>query len=171
MSKSEGNYVSLNDSPSQMYGKTMALPDGVILQCFKFCTDVDEGMIKDVNKRLAVGENPRNLKAELAFEIVKIYHGEKNAESAAAEFERVFTKKELPDKITNIILAKGSYDIADLLLKLMLVKSKGEARRLVGECAVKIDGMVVENSQAKIEVASSLVVQVGKRRFARIKIK
>ncbi len=171
MSKSEGNYISLNDSSSQMYGKTMALPDGVILQCFKFCTDIDEGAIKNIEKRLATGENPKNLKAELAFEIVKIYHGEKKAKSAAAEFERVFTKKELPDKITTIALVKGSYDIADLLSKSALVKSKSEARRLVKERAVKINGVVAKDLQIKINITSGLVIQVGKRRFARIKTK
>lgn len=171
MSKTTSGAIFVNELPDQIYGKIMSLPDEVILECFKLCTDLDDEEIEKINLKLKSGENPKNLKARLAGEIVKIYHGEKKAESAAAEFERVFAKKELPDKITSIILTKGSYDIADLLLKLILVKSKGEARRLVGECAVKIDGVVVENSQAKIEVASSIVVQVGKRRFARIKIK
>lgn len=171
MSKSEGNYVSLNDSPSQMYGKTMALPDGVILQCFEFCTDINNDAIKNIEKRLAIGENPRDLKAELAFEIVKIYHGNGKAKEAAMEFERIFTKKELPDKITTISLSRGLYDIVDLLSKSTLVKSKSEARRLVEEHAVKIDGAAVEDLQTKIEVVSGLVIQVGKRRFVRIKAK
>ena len=171
MSKSEGNYVSLNDSPSQMYGKTMALPDGVILQCFEFCTDINNDTIKNIEKRLVIGENPRDLKAELAFEIVKIYHGNGKAKEAAMEFERIFTKKELPDKITTISLSMGLYDIVDLLSKSTLVKSKSEARRLVEERAVKIDGAAVEDLQTKIEVVSGLVIQVGKRRFVRIKAK
>ena len=171
MSKSEGNYVSLNDSPSQMYGKTMALPDGVILQCFEFCTDINNDTIKNIEKRLVIGENPRDLKAELAFEIVKIYHGNGKAKEAAMEFERIFTKKELPDKITTISLSRGLYDIVDLLSKSTLVKSKSEARRLVEERAVKIDGAAVEDLQTKIEVVSGLVIQVGKRRFVRIKAK
>lgn len=171
MSKSEGNYVSLNDSPSQMYGKTMALPDGAILQCFEFCTDINNDAIKNIKKRLVIGENPRDLKAELAFEIVKIYHGNGKAKEAAMEFERIFTKKELPDKITTISLSRGLYDIVDLLSKSTLVKSKSEARRLIEEHAVKIDGAAVEDLQTKIEVVSGLVIQVGKRRFVRIKAK
>jgi len=171
MSKSEGNYVSLNDSPSQMYGKTMALPDGVILQGFRFCTDINDEVIGKIKKRLATGENPRNLKAELAFEIVKIYHGEKSAKGAEEEFNKVFRKHELPGKMPVAILKKGSYDAIDLLLKLNLVKSKSEARRLVNENAVKINGGIVKDSKIKINVASGFVVQIGKKRFVKIEIK
>ena len=171
MSKSEGNYVSLNDSPSQMYGKTMALPDGVILQGFRFCTDINDEVIGKIKKRLATGENPRNLKAELAFEIVKIYHGEKSAKGAEEEFNKVFRKHELPGKMPVAILKKGSYDAIDLLLKLNLVKSKSEARRLVNENAVKINSGIVKDSKIKINAASGLVVQIGKKRFVKIGIK
>lgn len=171
MSSSWGNTINLLDPAGEMYGKTMSLKDGLITKYFILATRVDMEEIKKYKKEIKNGGNPRDYKMKLAFEIVKIYHGEKKAKEAAVEFERVFSKKELPDKITTIILAKGLYDIADLLLKSTLVKSKGEARRLVGECAVKIDGATVEDSQAKIGVASGFVIQVGKRRFARIKTK
>lgn len=171
MSKSEGNYVSLNDLPNQMYGRIMALPDGVILECFKFCTDLDDKEIKNVEARLNLGENPKNLKAELAYEIVKIYHGEKSAKEADEEFNKVFRKHELPEKMPVAILNRGSYNVIDLLLKLNLVKSKSEARRLLNENAVKINSEVVKDPKIKINVASGLVAQIGKKRFVKIRIK
>lgn len=172
MSKSCGNYIGVSEKPEIMFGKVMSIPDALIIKYFKALTAVSDSDINKFEAALNTQEvNPRDIKKILANEIVKIYHGEKKAKEAAAEFEQVFAKKELPDKIAIIKLAKGLYDIVDLLSKSALVKSRSEARRLVGERAVKIDGAVVENSQTKISVTSSLVVQVGKRRFARIKVK
>jgi len=171
MSKSEGKYISLDDSPNQMYGKIMALPDEVILECFKLCTDLDVKKIKNIEARLNSGENPKNLKAELAYEITKIYHGEKGAKEAEEEFNKVFRKHELPGKMPVAILKKGPYDATDLLLKLNLVKSKSEARRLVNENAVKVNGGIVKDPKIKINVASGFVVQIGKKRFVKIEIK
>lgn len=171
MSKSEGNFISIQDNPDQMYGKTMALPDAIILTCFKLCTDLGEDRIKNIESRLRRRENPKNLKTELAFEIVRIYHGEKSARKAEEEFDKVFRKHELPGKMPVAILKKGSYDVIDLLLKLNLVKSKSEARRLINENAVKINGEIAKDSKTKVNITSELVVQVGKRRFVKIKIK
>jgi tyrosyl-tRNA synthetase len=115
--------------------------------------------------------NPRGAKIRLAFEIVKIYHGEKSAKEAEEEFNKVFRKHELPGKIPVAILKRGSCGIINLLLKLNLVKSKSEARRLVNENAVKINGEKVKDPKIKINVASGLVVQIGKKRFVKIGIK
>lgn len=171
MSKSEGNYISIQDNPNQMYGKMMALPDAIILTCFKLCTDLGEDRIKNIESRLGRRENPKNLKTELAFEIVKIYHGEKNAKEAGEEFNKVFRKHELPEKMPVATLKRGSYNAIDLLLKLNLVKSKSEARRLVNENAIKINGEIIKDPKIKINVASGLVAQIGKKRFVKIKIK
>ena len=171
MSKSESNYISLNDSHSDMYGKLMALPDTVIMACFKLCTDLINKEIDSIEAKLKKGENPRNLKAELAFEITKIYHGEKSARKAEKEFDKVFRKHELPEKIPVAILKRGSYGVIDLLLKLNLVKSKSEAGRLINENAVKINGERVKDPKIKINAASGLVAQIGKKRFVKIRIK
>ncbi len=171
MSKSESNYISLNDSHSDMYGKLMALPDTVIMACFKLCTDLINKEIDSIEAKLKKGENPRNLKAELAFEITKIYHGEKSARKAEEEFDKVFRKRELPEKIPVAILKRGSYGVIDLLLKLNLVKSKSEAGRLINENAVKINGERVKDPKIKINAASGLVAQIGKKRFVKIRIK
>ncbi|MBU2081952.1 tyrosine--tRNA ligase [Patescibacteria group bacterium] len=171
MSSSWGNTINLLDSAGEMYGKIMSLKDELITKYFILATRVSLDKIEEYEKEIGTGGNPRDYKMKLAFEIVKIYHGEKKAKEAAGEFERVFTKKELPDDIIAVLLTEGSYDIIDLLLKTALVKSKSEARRLVLERAVKIDGVMIEDPQAKIEIISGLVIQVGKRRFARIKAK
>lgn len=171
MSKSEGNYVSLNDSLNQMYGKIMALPDEVILECFRLCTDLDEKKIKEIGERLKLKENPRNIKAELAFEIVKIYHGEKGAKDAEEEFNKVFRKHELPERMPVAVLKKGFYNVVDLLLKLNLVKSKSEARRLINESAVKINSETIKDLKTKINIDKGSVVQIGRRRFVKIEIK
>mgnify|MGYP001612204567 FL=1 len=171
MSSSWGNTINLLDSAGEMYGKIMSLKDELTTKYFILATRASLDKIEEYEKEIGMGGNPRDYKMKLAFEIVKIYHGEKKAKEAAEEFERVFTKKELPDDIIAVLLTEGSYDIIDLLLKTALVKSKGEARRLVLERAVKIDGVMIEDPQAKIEIISGLVIQVGKRRFARIKAK
>lgn len=169
MSKSEGNYISIQDDSSQMYGKTMALPDEVIVEIFKFCTDLSDNRVKDVEARLKNKENPKNLKSELAYEIVKIYHGEKKAKEARKEFERVFGKHELPEKITEVAIKKGKQDIVELLVAAKLAPSKSQARRLISENAVKIDGKVVHDPAKKIKIKSGMVIQVGKKRFVKIK--
>ncbi len=171
MSSSWGNTINLSDSAGEMYGKVMSLKDELITKYFILATRTGLNEIKEYEKEVAMGGNPRDYKMKLAYEIVKIYHDEKKAKEAAAEFERVFAKKELPNDITTVLLAEGSYDIADLLSKLALVKSKGEARRLVKERAVKIGGTVVEDSQAKVEIISGSIIQVGKRRFVKIETK
>lgn len=169
MSKSEGNYVSLNDSPKQMYGKIMSLPDGVILTCFKLCTDESDDRVRDVESRLKTGENPRNLKSELAFEIVKIYYGGKKAKEAKEEFERVFGKHELPKKIPLSAVKNGHYNLVDLLVKVGLAPSKSQARRLVIEGAVKINDNIFKDPKTEINAATGMIIRVGKKHFRKIK--
>lgn len=168
MSKSEGNYISLRDSYEQMYGKTMALPDSVILTCFKLCTDIDDNGVRSIESRLKSGENPRNLKSELAFEIVKIYHGEKKAKQAAEEFEKVFRKHELPEKIPIVTIKAGKRNIIDLLIELKMTPSKNQSRRLIVEGAVKIDGEVLKNLKTDVNIATGMIVRVGKKHFRKI---
>lgn len=170
MSKSEGNYISLRDNYEQMYGKTMALPDGVILTCFKLCTDIDENRVRSIESRLKSGENPRNLKAELAFKIVKIYHGEKKAREAKEEFENTFQKHELPKNIPLTAVKNGQYNIVDLLVELKMAQSKSQARRLIVEGAVKVDGEVLKNLKTDVNIATGMIVRVGKKHFRKIKV-
>lgn len=170
MSKSEGNHISLQDNPKQMYGKVMALPDSVILACFKLCADIEDEIIKNIERRLKSGENPRNLKAELAYEIVKIYHGEKKAKEAKEEFERVFQKHELPREIPTITLRAGKRNIINLLVELKMAPSKSQARRLVMDGAVKINGSTFKDPKTDINAVSETIVLVGKKHFRKIRV-
>lgn len=174
MSKSEGSYISMDDEPNDTYGKVMALIDDVILTCFKFCTDLDDDRIKDVETRLKNKENPKNLKSELASEIVKIYHGEKKAKEAAEEFERVFRKHELPEDIPKCpgYPLKGRWGIIDLIVHAYNIEfSRTQVRRLVFQRAVKINGEIVDDPFKIIDVdpMSKLIIQVGPIHFVKIK--
>lgn len=169
MSKSEGNYVALNDLPKEMYGKIMAMPDEVIIPCFKYCTEIETSEIKKMEESLlSQSVNPRDLKAKLAKEITKIYHGEKSANDAEKEFENVFRSDKLPEEIVEIKIEEQKMQALDLLVKLNLATSKGEAKRLVIQKGVKMDGIVLEDWQKEIEIKKGTVFQVGKRKFAKI---
>ncbi|MEK7178520.1 MAG: tyrosine--tRNA ligase [Patescibacteria group bacterium] len=172
MSKSSGNYIGIAEKPNVMFGKVMSIPDSLIIKYFRALTMIADSEIDKFEMELRSKKtNPRDIKGILAFEIVRMYHGEKNAKEADEEFNKVFRKHELPKKIPIAILKKGPYDIIDLLLKLNLVKSKSEARRLVNENAVKINSEIVKDPKIKINIASGLVVQIGKKRFVKIGIK
>jgi len=161
MSKSEGNYIALNDLPGEMYGKVMALPDEVLIPCFKLCTEVPLPEIKKIN-------NPRDLKARLAREIVSIYHSKKAAQGAEKEFEKIFREKKLPTKIPWIKIREKKLAILDLLVKTKLASSKSEAKRLILQKGVKINGKVQRDWKKSIEIKKGMIIQVGKRKFIKL---
>ena len=172
MSSSWGNTINLLDSAGDMYGKIMSLKDELITKYFILATRTDLNEIKKYEKEVKAGGNPRDYKMKLAYEIVKIYHGEKAAQKAGDEFERVFSKKELPDDIKEIeVDKKEQWDIVRLLVQMNFTQSRSEARRLVISRAVRVDGKTINDSAAKIEIKSGMIVQVGPRRFMRIKAK
>ena len=169
MSKTSGGAIFISESADQMYGKIMALTDEVIIECFKLCTDTDDSRIRSIESCLKAGENPRNLKSELAFEIVKIYHGEKKAKEAAEEFERIFKRHELPENIQEVSITIKTRKLIELLMQAGLASSRSEARRKVLENAVKVDGKVKKDPEEVIDVYEGAVVQYGKRNFRKIK--
>ena len=172
MSKSSGNYIGIAEKPNMMFGKVMSIPDSLIIKYFRALTMIADSEIDKFEIELRSKKtNPRDIKAKLAFEIVKIYHGKKSAQEAEEEFNKVFRKHELPEKIPVVVLKRGSYNVTDLLLQLNLVKSKSEAGRLINENAVKINSETMKDSKTKVNITSGLVVQVGNRRFVKIKIK
>lgn len=186
MSKSEGNYIALNEPPNEMYGKTMALPDEVIISCFQFCTKVPLVEIEKMEKDLGEARvNPRDLKNRLAKEIVKIYHGKSAAEKAEKEFNKIFKEKKLPSKMPLFIAPKKTYPVLELLVQLNLARSKSEARRLIEEGGVRIiqqttdnqklttktcpeRGRTVKNWETEIEIQDEMIIQVGKRKFIKV---
>lgn len=173
MSKSLGNYIALDDEPDQMYGKIMSIPDNLILPYFKLTTPLEEKEIEEIEKALKKGENPRNLKAKLAYEVVKLYHGSKKANFAQEEFDRVFKKQQLPQKIKSFRILpdrKKFLEInpLDLLIKVKFASSKSEARRLIEQKAVKLNKKIIEDWKNKIKLVENSVLQVGKRKVIRI---
>ncbi len=172
MGKSEGNAVFLNESNNEMFGKIMSWPDGVIVNAFELCTQVDFSKIKEMKKMLQTDQvNPRDLKMNLAYEIVKIFHGEKLAQSAKDYFINTFQKKEMPDEMPEMILPSGTKKIIDLLIDVKLVSSKGEARRLIDQSGIKINEVVIQDANSEIEIKNDLIIQRGKRQFVKIKVK
>jgi tyrosyl-tRNA synthetase len=169
MSKSSGNCVWLQDSPDQMFGKVMSIPDGLIISFFELLTNVSQKTISGYKKSLQSGKtNPRDIKKRLASEVVKMYHSKGSAVKAAAEFERIFKKKELPSEIPQVKLTDESLGLLDLLVKAKLASSKAEAKRLVVQKGVKIDGKIEDGWRKIVKIKNGLVVQAGKRRFIKI---
>ena len=165
MGKSEGNMITLDDSAEEMFGKVMSWTDGMIVSGFELCTREPMNVVAAMEKRLADGENPRDLKLELAAAIVEIYHGEKAAGEAHENFINTFSKKETPDEMLEVVADGGTVTEALILAK--FVSSKSDARRNVEQGGVKVNGEVVESADAIVKRGD--VIQKGKRHFLRIK--
>jgi len=167
MSKSLGNFIGVLEPPHEIFGKVMSLPDGLILSYFELAARADAKKLSQVKRRLKE-ENPRDIKMELAREIVALYHGERKAQAAEKEFIAVFRKRELPQKIPSFSAASSFLPITGLLRDARLASSGNEARRLIGQRGVKLNGQLITDPQAKVRVRVGTVLQVGKRHFARV---
>jgi tyrosyl-tRNA synthetase len=170
MSKSYGNYIGFNESPNQIFGKTMSIPDTMIIKYFELATDISFEDLEKVKAAMDKGENPRNLKVKLAKELVKFYHSEKAANGAEQEFISLFQKKEIPDDIEIKKLKNPKWKLVDLLAETGLVSSKGEARRLIEQGGVKIDKEKTSSFDMEIDISKEKLIQVGKRKFLKVKI-
>jgi tyrosyl-tRNA synthetase len=167
MSKSSGNCIWIEDTAKEMFGKIMSMPDDSIFSYFESVTRVPMAEIEAMKNSNA---NPRDLKVRLAKEVIRMYHGEKEADVAEEEFERVFKNNELPAEIPEIKLTEvGPLQILDLIVKTNLASSKSEAKRLIEQGAVKIDGEIKKDWREEIRVSPGLVIQVGHRKFIKIK--
>lgn len=176
MSKSLGNYVGISEEPKDMFGKLMSIPDELMPTYFELCTDVPLNEIEGIKNDLASGKaHPMEVKKRLAREIVSIYHSVEAAADAQAEFERVFSQREIPQDMPEVVLASGDLEngairIVKLLIQAGMAPSNSEARRLVQQGAVTIDGEKVVDPTASIEAKDGQVLRAGKLRFARIKL-
>lgn len=168
MSKTEGGFIALNDTPEQMYGKVMAMDDSVIIPYFELCTDVPMDEVNGKKIQMEQGVNPRDVKAELAFEVVKTFHDEASAKRAADHFASVFQKHETPEDMEQITVASPE-SVVDVLVRSKLVASKSEARRMVEQGGVKFNGEAVSSVDQMIEgTEDGAVLQKGKRHFRRL---
>ncbi len=159
MSKSLGNYIGIAEGPDQMFGKTMSISDNLISNWAELTTNVADE-IKAI-------KNPRDAKMKLAYEIVKIYHGEKEAGRAQENFVKMFQKREAPDEMQEIKIKKGDL-LGDVLVENKIISSKSEFRRLVKNKAIDVDGRAIENIDYVVE--KTTVVKVGKKKFIRIAV-
>ena len=168
MSKSYGNHIGLQDTPEDMYGKTLSISDDMILKWFTLAADADESVTKSVKKRLVdPAVNPMDVKRELARAVVALYYDDETATKAEDHFNTVVVGKGIPDDMPEYTL-KGEDLIVNVLFDAGLLKSKGEARRMVKQGAVKLDGKPVEDIQKTLTPNGDQILKVGKRRFLKV---
>jgi tyrosyl-tRNA synthetase len=175
MSKSAGNYIGIAESPREMYGKTMSIPDALILPYFELATAAGEDELAQIRASLDDPDaNPRDLKAQLARAIVSIYHDEEAAAAAETEFRRIFAKGGLPDEIPEpeiVLEGQSNPDrvwVVALVIGAGLARSRGEARRLIDQGGLKIDGEVVLSTELDVDLDRPRLLQAGRRRFVRV---
>ena len=162
MSKSLGNYIGITESPENMFGKIMSIPDFLIEKYFELLTDED---IEPIKKRMASGENPRNLKVELGKIIVTIYHSSEDAEKAFDHFENLFKKGGVPEEMPELTITSAT-SIIDCLLEAGLESSKGAIRRLLTQNAISLDGEKITDESYLLD--KNGVIRMGKLKFLRI---
>lgn len=169
MSKSLGNYIGINEPPKEIYGKTMSIPDFLIYPYFELATDVDSSELVEIRRALEDPEvNPMDLKRRLARRLVAMYHGEEAARKAEEAFDKVFRKREVPDEVPEYVLNQDRIWIVRLLTSSGLVSSNSEARRLIAQGGVYIDGQRVTDPNLEVEFEGGEVVKVGKRKFLKV---
>jgi tyrosyl-tRNA synthetase len=164
MSSSWGNTINLFDPATDMYGKVMSLNDDLIIKYFTLTTRVDLDTIAEYKNKLTAGENPRDYKMKLAFEITKFYHSEEEANEAQDYFINTFSKKEIPDVVPEI--KPTSYDILTVLVESGLSTTKSEAKRVIEQKGVKIGELVLNDPKDMVKVGD--IVQKGKRFFVKV---
>jgi tyrosyl-tRNA synthetase len=176
MSKSLGNYVGVSDAPGEMFGKVMSIPDSAMAMYYWLLLEQTPEALKQMEAELASGAlHPRDAKAQLAHTLVARYHGREAADGAAEEFSRIFSQGELPSEMAEISLASADFDGGSITLIEVLVTagfaaSNGEARRLIRGKGVKVEGAIIEDEMARLELQGGEVVQVGKRRVGKVVI-
>ena len=173
MSKSLGNYIGVDEDAVIMFEKAMKIPDELIIKYYELCTDIHPDEIDKVKDRLKQGENPRDIKLELAYEITKLYHNEEEANKAKAHFITAYTKQQAPEDIPELKI-ENKEDIPNSLLnaviKTGIYSSKGNIKRLFEQGAVKINDEKVTDYRNTTSLKDNDVIQIGKGNFYRIKM-
>jgi tyrosyl-tRNA synthetase len=172
MSKSLNNYVGITESPNEIFGKLMSVSDQLMWRYLELLSFESLQTIRTWREEVEAGRNPRDIKVKLAQEIVARFHSQKDAEAALADFEARFRHGALPDEIPEKIIQSPDSEIAlvQLLKQTGLTASTSEALRMIEQGAVKLDGEKVENKSTQIKRGETVIIQVGKRKFARATI-
>ncbi|MDT7779186.1 MAG: tyrosyl-tRNA synthetase [Acidobacteriota bacterium] len=175
MSKSLGNYIGIDEPPQQMFGKIMSISDELMWRYYELLTDLTVADIKWMRERAEYGEdNPRDFKVALAKHIIKDFHSEVEADMAEEEFNRVFRRKETPDEVEERAVASQVWKLPRLLVETGLAPSMAEARRLIEQGGVRVNGERISQTETEVDVSADpvlvpLLIQVGKRRFLRVR--
>jgi len=165
MSKSNDNYIGFTDTPEDMFGKVLSIPDELILKYYEYCTGSSVEGLADFKIRFK-GANPRDMKRELACKIIESYHSKEESQKAMKHFDQVFVKKAIPDNIDEYKMVKAER-LLDVLTKNNMVSSNGEAKRLIKQGAIKIDDAKVSDMNLVLEIEEQ-VIKCGKRKFLKI---
>ncbi|MEZ5307904.1 MAG: tyrosine--tRNA ligase [Pyrinomonadaceae bacterium] len=171
MSKSLGNYIGIDDEPKEMFGKVMSISDELMWKYWELLTDIDPASLGHKREQCESGDlNPRDVKIELAKSIITDFHSKEDADAAEASFIEQFSKGRLPDDIEEKAMPAGTYRIGDLLVDTSMVESKGEAKRLIKQGGVRIDGEKIGDASEEIQLGAGDVktLQVGKLKFLKI---
>jgi tyrosyl-tRNA synthetase len=175
MSKSLDNYIAVEDTPRDMFGKTMRVSDELMIRYYELLTDITVEDLQTLRDDLKSGrKHPRAVKVELARTLVARFHGEEAGQRAVEEFDRIFVNKGLPDEMPIYEpSAQAQYPVSKLMVDAGLAASNGEARRLIEGKAVERDGEKITDPQQKMDLKAgdSFVLKAGKKKFARIKVK
>ncbi len=174
MSKSYGNYIGISDTPQDIFGRTLSIADSLIYTYYELATDISNADLAKVKSDLENPEvNPRNIKRALAKKLVEMYHSAASANEAEAEFDKIFIKKEIPDEIPLFEITNGQKEISiiDLITTVNFAPSKGEARRLVQQGGVTLDGEKMADITAAVQLKPENILKVGKRKFIKIIVK
>ena len=168
MSKSYGNDIGISDTANDMYGKTLSIPDEIILSWFTLAADADAAILEDVKNRLNdTSINPMNTKRELARKIVELYYDKEKAIEAENYFNNITVSKGIPEDIQEYHIEKEDL-LVNVILDSGLLSSKSEARRMIKQSAVRIDDEVVEDIQLTLSPGEDRILKVGKRRFLKV---
>ncbi len=172
MGKTEGNTIILKDSPKEIFGKIMSWNDEIIPLGFELCTPYSLTQVNYIKKQLKSNQtNPRDLKVQLAKEVVTFYYNKQQADHAENEFNKIFRQKGLPNNIKIFNILNIKYNIIDLMVGSGLTSSKSEAKRLVQQGGVKLASKKITNWQNTVKLLDGDILQVGKRKFIKFKIK
>ena len=171
MSKSYGNYIGVNDSPKDIYGKTLSIPDNLIYTYYELATDAPEEELAEIKTKLNDGKtNPRDIKRALARKLVEMYHSSEAAKKAEEEFDRIFIKKNAPDEMPEFVMPelKEGRQLIDLVTGVNFATSRSEARRLIIQGGVSVNGEKITDFKKVIKSDGEIILKVGKLKFAKI---
>jgi tyrosyl-tRNA synthetase len=166
MSKSLGNYIGINEPPQEIFGKVMSISDDLMWRYYELCTDVS---LPEIERLKTSERNPRDAKVDLAKKIVADFYSGAAAREAEEQFNLMFRSKQVPDDVEERAVAAGSWKLPRLLVELQLAPSMAEARRLIEQGGVYVDGERAPQTDLELSAERSFLIQVGKRRFVRVK--